>query len=118
MALRATSSHALIDEPTASVDRDDAIFMLTACAAVSSYLVDKGTGARLLQPSPISRMVQKRCIRNAHGFTTPTAAFKPMQRTEIPHAVKRAGRSYAAWRILLAAVQATLPCQKGGFYLS
>jgi hypothetical protein len=40
--------HALIDQPTAAVDRDDAIFMLTACAAFSSYLVNKATTAALL----------------------------------------------------------------------
>jgi hypothetical protein len=40
--------HALIDQSTAAVDRDDAIFMLTTCAAFSSYLVNKATGAALL----------------------------------------------------------------------
>jgi hypothetical protein len=39
--------HALIDQ-AAAVDRDDAIFMLTACAAFSSYLVNKATGAKLI----------------------------------------------------------------------
>jgi hypothetical protein len=40
--------HALIDQPTAAVDRDDAIFMLTACAAFSSYLANKARDNNLL----------------------------------------------------------------------
>jgi len=40
--------HALIDKNAAAVDRDDAIFMLTACAAFSSYLVNRAIGANLL----------------------------------------------------------------------
>jgi len=40
--------HALTDRPTAPVDRDDAIFMLTACAAFSSYLASRASSAGLV----------------------------------------------------------------------
>ena len=40
--------HALIDKDAAAVDRDDAIFMLTACAAFASYLANKASTAKLL----------------------------------------------------------------------
>lgn len=40
--------HALIDKDAAAVDRDDAIFMLTTCAAFSAYLANKATVAKLI----------------------------------------------------------------------
>ena len=40
--------HSLIDDPEAKVDETDALFMLGACAAFVSYLLNKARGAGLL----------------------------------------------------------------------
>jgi hypothetical protein len=43
--------HPLIDDPTASVDETDALFMIGACSAFISYLIAKGRTARLFENS-------------------------------------------------------------------
>ena len=41
--------HALLDDPAAQVDETDALFMIGACAAFVSYLINKARNADLLK---------------------------------------------------------------------
>jgi hypothetical protein len=44
--------HPLLDEPEANVNETDALFMLGACAAFVSYLINKARSAKLLDEKP------------------------------------------------------------------
>jgi hypothetical protein len=44
--------HPLLDDGTAKVDETDALFMLGACAAFVSYLINKARSAKLLDGKP------------------------------------------------------------------
>jgi hypothetical protein len=46
--------HPLLDDPTAKVDETDALFMIGACAAFVSYLINKARAAGLLVFCPVS----------------------------------------------------------------
>jgi hypothetical protein len=47
--------HAHLNEPTASPDEADALFMIGACAAFVSYLINKARAAGLLDGKPTDR---------------------------------------------------------------
>ena len=47
--------HPLLDDHTAKVDETDALFMIGACAAFVSYLINKARAAGLLGPTPKAR---------------------------------------------------------------
>ena len=42
--------HPLLDDSTSAVDEYDALFMIGACAAFVSYLINKASAAGLLEP--------------------------------------------------------------------
>jgi hypothetical protein len=47
--------HPLLDDGAAKVDETDALFMIGACAAFVSYLINKAHAAGLLTTKPTSR---------------------------------------------------------------